>query len=173
MYDSLQPHGLQHTRLLYPSPSPRACSNSCPLCQWCHLTVPYSVAPFSSCLQSLPESGSFPVSWLIRWPKYWNFSFISFLPVNIQVWFPLRIDRFDPLAVQGTLKNFLQHHNLKALILRRSAFFIVQLSHLYMITGKTTALSIQTFVSKVMSLLFKTLYRFVIAFLSRNKCLLI
>ena len=79
MFNSLWPHEMQHTRLLYPSPSPGACSNSCPLCQWCHLTVPSPVTPFSSCLQSLPESGSFPVSWLIRWPKYWNFSF-SIIP---------------------------------------------------------------------------------------------
>ena len=84
-----------------------------------------------------------------------------------------RIDRFDLLAVQRTLKNLLQHHNLKASTLRLSAFFVVQLSHPYMTTGKTTALTRQTFVGKVMSLLFNMLFRFVIAFLPRSKCLLI
>ena len=83
------------------------------------------------------------------------------------------MDWLDLLAVQGTLKSLLQHPSSKASVLQRSAFFIVQLSHLYMITGKTIALNIQTFVSKVMSLLFNTLSRFVIAFLPRNKHLLI
>ena len=107
----------------------------------------------------------------IRWPKYCSFS-IS--PSNeYSGLISLRIDWFDLLAVQGTLRSLLQHHNLKASILRHSAFFMVQLSHLYMTTGKAIALTIQTFVGKVISLLFNTLSRCVIAFLPRSKCLLI
>ena len=107
----------------------------------------------------------------IRWPKYWSFS-IS--PSNAcSGWISFRIDWFDLLAVQGTLKNLLKHHSLKALILQCSAFFMVQLSHPYMTTGKTMALTIWTLVSKVMALLFNILSRFLIAFLPRYKCLLI
>ena len=107
----------------------------------------------------------------IRWPKYWSFS-IS--PSNeYSGLISIRMDWLDLLAVQGTLKSLLQHHNSKASILQCSAFFMVQLSHPYMSTGKTIALIIQTFVSKVISLLFNTLSRFVIAFLLRNKLLLI
>ena len=109
----------------------------------------------------------------IRWPKYWSFSF-SICPSNeYSGLISFSIDRFDLLAVQRTLKNLLQHHNLKASILWRPTFFMVQLSHLYMCTGKTIALTVWTFVGKVMSLLFNMLSRFVIAFLSRSKCLLI
>ena len=109
----------------------------------------------------------------IRWPKYWSFSF-SISPSNeYSGLISLRIDWFDLLAVQGTLKNLLQHHSSKTAILWHSAFFMVQLSHPYMTTGKTTALTRQTFVGKVMSLLFNMLSMFVIAFLSRSKCLLI
>ena len=107
----------------------------------------------------------------IRWPKYWSFS-IS--PSNgYSGLSSFRIDWFDLLAVQGTLKSLLQHHSSKASILRHSAFFIVQLSHLYMTTRKIIALIIRTFVSKVMFLLFNTLSRFVIASFPRIKCLLI
>ena len=106
----------------------------------------------------------------IRWPKYWRF---SINPSNEYAGLiSFRIDWFD-LAVQGTLKSLLQHHSSKASILRHSAFFTVQLSHPYMTTGKTIALTIWTFGSKVMSLLFKMLSRFVIAFLPRSKRLLI
>ena len=105
----------------------------------------------------------------IRWPKYWSFSF-SISPSNA---YSFRMDWLDLLAVQGTLKGLLQHHNSKASILQRSGFFIVQLSHSYMTTGKIIALSSQTFVGKVMSLLFNMLSRLVIAFLPRSKCLLI
>ena len=102
----------------------------------------------------------------IRWPKYWSFS-ISLS--NKSSWLiSLKIDWFDLLAVQETLKSLLQHQSSKASVLLHSAFFIVQLSHLYMTTGKTKALTIQTFVSKVISLLFNTLSRFVIAFLPRS-----
>ena len=109
-----------------------------------------------------------------RWPKYWSFSF-SISPFNeCSELISFRIDWFDFLAVQETLKSLLQHHSLKASILQCSAFFMVQLSHPYMTTGKTTALTIiRTFVGKVMSLLFNMLSRFVIAFLPRSRCLLV
>ena len=109
----------------------------------------------------------------MRWPKYWSFSF-SISPSNENSGLiSFRIDWFDLLAVQGTLKSFLQYHNSKTSILWHSAFFVVQLSYLYMTTGKTITLTIQTFVGKVTSLLFSMLSRFVIAFLPRSKCLLI
>ena len=108
----------------------------------------------------------------IRWPKYWSFSLPSDLPSEYSGLISFRIDWFD-LALQRTLKSFLQQHNLKASILQGSAFFMVQLSYLYMTTGKTIALTIWTFVDKVLSLLFKTLSQFVIAFLPRSKRLLI
>ena len=104
----------------------------------------------------------------IRWPKYWSFSF-SISPSNeCSELISFRIDWFDFLAVQGTLTSLLQHHSWKASILWCSAFFMVQLSHLYMTTGKTITLTVQTFVSKVMSLLFNMLSKFVIPFLSRS-----
>ena len=107
----------------------------------------------------------------IRWLKYWSFSF-NISPTNEHPGLiSFRMDWLDLLAVQGTLKSLLQHHSSKASILRCSAFFMVQLWHPYMTTGKTIALTRQTFVSKVMSLLFKMLSRLVIAFLSRSKCL--
>ena len=109
----------------------------------------------------------------IRWPKYCSFSF-SISPSNeYSGLISFRIDWFDFLTVQRTPKSLLQHHSTKASILQRSAFFIVQLSHPYMTPGKTIALTRQTFVSKVMSLLFNMLSRLVIAFLPRNKSLLI
>ena len=110
---------------------------------------------------------------LIRWPTYWSFSF-NISPSNeYSGLIPFRMDWLDLLAVQGTLKSLLQHHNLKALILWRTAFFIVQLSHPYMTTGKTIALTRRTFVGKVMSLLFTMLSMLVITFLPRSKHLLI
>ena len=109
----------------------------------------------------------------IRWPKYWSFSF-SISPSNeYSGLISFRMDWLALLAIQGTLKSLLQHHNSKASILWDSAFFIVQLSHLYMTTGKTIALTGWTFVGKVMSLLFNNLSRLVIAFLTRSKRLLI
>ena len=109
----------------------------------------------------------------IRWPKYWSFSF-SISPSNeYSGLISFRIDWFDLLAVQGTLKSLFQHHSSKASILQCSVFFMVQFSHPYMTTGKTIALTRRTFVGKVMSLIFSMLSRFVIAFLPRNKCLLI
>ena len=109
----------------------------------------------------------------IRWPDYWSFSF-SISPSNEHPGLiSFRIDWLDLLAVQGTLKSLLQHHSSKASILQPSAFFIVQLSHPYMTTGKTISLTRWTFVGKVMSLLFNMLPRLIIAFLSMNNCLLI
>ena len=107
----------------------------------------------------------------IRWPKYWSFSF-NISPSNKHSGLiSFRKDWLDLLAVQGNLKSLLQHHSSKASILQRSAFFIVQLSHPHMTTGKTIALTRWTFTGKVMSLLFNMLSRFVIAFLPRSKCL--
>ena len=109
----------------------------------------------------------------IRWPKYWSFS-LNISPSNeYSGLISFRIERFDLLAVQGTLKNFLQHHSSKAAILQHVAFFIDQLSHPYMTTGKTIALTRRTFVGKAMSLLFNMLSRLVITFLPRSKHILI
>ena len=109
----------------------------------------------------------------IKWPKYWSFSF-GISPSNeYSGLISFRMDRLDLLAVQGTLKSLLQHHSSKASLLQRSVFFMVQLSHPHVTTGKTTALTRRTFVNKVMSLLFNTLSKFVIAFLPKSKCLLI
>ena len=101
----------------------------------------------------------------IRWPKYWNFNFSISPSTEYSGLISFRVDWFDLLAVQGTLKSLLQHHSSKASILWCSAFFMVQISHLYMITGKTLTLSIWTFVSKMISLLFNMLSRFAITFI--------
>ena len=163
--DSLQPHGLQHTRLPCPPPTPGAYSNPCPSSWWCHPTISSSVVPFSSCLQSFPASGSFKMSQLFASSSQsiGVSASASVLPKNIQDWSPLG----------WTLKSPLQHHSSEASILRCSAFFIVQLSHPYMTTGKTIVLTRWTFVGKVMSMLFNMLSRLVITFLSRSKSLLI
>ena len=172
MSNSLKPHGL-HTRLPCPS-SPEGCSNSCPLSWWCHLPISSSVIPLSSCLQSFPASGFFLMSQLFSSGGQSIRASVSasVLPMNIQGWFPLGLTGLISLLSKG-LKSLLQHHNSKASILQHSAFFTVQLSHPYMTTRKTIALTIWTFVSKVMSLLFNTLSRFIIAFLPRSKHLLI
>ena len=174
MCDSLRPHGLQHPRLPCPSPTPRACSNSCPLSRWCHPTTLSSFGPFCSCLQSFPASGTFPMSrFVTSGGQNIGFSF-SISPSNeYSGLISFRMDWLDLLAVQGTLKSLLQHHSSKASVLWCSAFFIVQLSHPYMTIGKIIALTIWTFVGKVMSLLFNMLSRLVIAFLPRRKHLLI
>ena len=109
----------------------------------------------------------------MRWPKYWSFSFSIIPSKEIQGLISFKMDWLDLLAVQGILKSLLQHHSSKASILRRSAFFTVQLSHPYMTTGKTIALTRWTFVGKVMSLLLNMLSRLVMTFLPRSKCLLI
>ena len=140
MSDSLQPHELQHARLPCPSPIPRAYSDSCPLSCWCHPTISSSVVPFSSCLQSFPASGSFPMSKFFPSGGHSVSASALVLPMNIQDWFPLGLTGWIFLAVQGTLKSLIQHHSSKASILQCSAFFIVQLSYPYMTTGKTIAL---------------------------------
>ena len=170
MSDSLWSYGLRRASLPCPSPTPRAYSNSCSSSWGCHPTISSSVIPFSSCFQSFPASGYFFNESVlhVRWPKYWSFSF-SISPSNEHsVLIPFRIDWFDLLAVQGALKSLFQHHSSKASILWCLAFFMVQLSHPYMTTGKTIVLTIWTFVSKVMSLLFNMLIRFAIGFLPRS-----
>ena len=130
-----------------------------------------SITLFSFCLQSFLAWGSLTeLALSIRWPKYWSFSNSPSNEYSELISF--RINWFN-LAVWGTLKSLLQHHSSKASILQCSTFFMVQFSHPYMTTGKTIVLTIQTFVGKVMSLLFDMLSRFVIAFLPSNKCLLI
>ena len=166
--DPLRPHESQHARPPCPSPSPRVHSNSIELVMpssyliLCHPllllpSIPPSIRVFSN------ES-----TLRMRWPKYWSLSF-SIIPSK-EISF--RMDWLD-LAVQGPLKSLLQHHTSKASILQRSAFFTVQLSHPYMTTGKTIALTRWTLVGKVMSLLLNTLSRLVITFLPRSKRLLI
>ena len=155
MSDSLLPHEPQHTRPPCSSPTPRVHPNPHPSSWWCHPTISSSVIPFSSCPQSFPASGSFRMSQLFAssgQTKYWSFSF-NISPTNEHPGLIFRMDWLDLLAVQGTLKSLLQHHSSKASIRQHSAFFTVQLSHPYMTTGKTIALTRQTFVDKVMSLL--------------------
>ena len=142
MSDSLRPHGLQHIRPPCPSPTPGVYSDSCPLSQWCHPTISSSVVPFS-CLQFFPASASFQMSQFFAsgGQIIGVLASISVLPMNIQDWISFRMDWLELFAVQGTLKSLLQHHSSKASILRHSAFFMVQLSHPYMTTGKTIALT--------------------------------
>ena len=142
MSDSLWPHEPQHARPPCPSPTPGVHPNPCPSSQWCHPTISSSVVPFSPCLQS------FPAVLLMMWPKYWSFSFSISPSSEYSGLISFRIDWFDLLAVQGTLKSLLQHHSSKASILWHSAFLMVQLSHPYMTSGKTIALSRQTFAGK-------------------------
>ena len=130
--------------------------------------------PLFSRPQPLPASVFCNESTLrMRWPKYWSFSFSTIPSKEIPGLISFRMEWLDLLAVQGTLKTLVQHHSSKASILQRSAFFIVQLSHPYMTTGKTIALTRWTLVSKVMSLLFNMLSRLVVTFLPRSKRLLI
>ena len=173
--DSLWPHESQHARPPCPSPTPGVHSDSSPLTHVMpssHLIlhhpllllppIPPSIRVFSN------ES-----TLRMRWSKYWSFSFSIIPSKEIPGLISFRMDWLDLLAVQGSLKNLLQHHSAKASILLRSAFFTVQLSHPYMTTGKTIALTRRTFVGKVMSLLFNMLFKLVITFLPRSKSLLI
>ena len=133
---SFQCHGVQHARFSRPLPSPKVCSNSCPLSQWFYPTISSSVFLFS-CQKSLPASGSFQMSQLcIMWPKYWSFCFSISPPNEYLGLISFRIDWFGLLAVQGTFKSLLQHHISKASILQHSVVFMVQLLHPYMTTGK-------------------------------------
>ena len=161
MSDSLQPHGLQHGRLLWLPLSPRIYLKFMSLSWWCYLTISSSVTPFSFCLQSFSASSLFQwVSWLFEsgGQSIGASASVTVLAMNVQGWFPLGLTGLIPSQSKGLLeekkKSLLQHHNLKGLILQHSAFFMVQLSHLYMTTGNNIALTIWTFVCKVMSLLF-------------------
>ena len=168
--DSLPPQGPQHTRPLCPSPAPGIYSNSCLLSWWCHPTISSSVVPLSSHLQSFPASGSFQMSQLFTsgGQSMAVSTSTSVLPMKHSGLISFRMDWLDLLGVQGTLKSLLQHHSSKASVLLCSAFFIVQLSHPHMTTGKTIALTRWTVICKVMSLLFKMLSRLVITFLPRS-----
>ena len=174
MSNSWWPHGLQHARLPCPSSIPRTHSNSCPSSRWCHPTISSSVVPISSCLQSFPASGSFPMSqfFALGGQSIGVSASASVLPMNVQDWFPLGLMGLMSLQSKGLSKVF-SNTSSKAAILWHSASFIVQLSHPYMTTRKTIALSGQTFAGKVMSLLFNMLFRLVIVFLPRRKRLLI
>ena len=171
---TLRPHESQHSRPSCPSPAPGVYSNSCPLSRWFHPAISSSVVPVSSCPQSFPASGSFPVSQLFTWggQSIGVSASTSILPMNTQGWSPLGWTGWISLQSKG-FSSLLQHHSSKASILWRSAFFTVQLSHPCMTTGKTIALTRWTFVGKVMSLLFNMLSRLVITFLPRSKHLLI
>ena len=152
--DYLQPHESPHVRPPCPSSSPRVHSDSCPSSQWCHPAISSSVTPSPTARNPSQNQSLFQwVIILLRWPKYWSFSFSIIPSKEIPGLISLRMDWLDILAVQGSLKSLLQHHSSKASILRCSAFFTVQLSHPYMTTGKTIALTRQTFVGKVISLL--------------------
>ena len=173
MSDSLQPYGLQHARLPCPSPTPRACSNSCSSSRWCHPTISSSVVPFSSCLQSFPASGSLPMSHHLHQAakvlefqlQHQSFQWIfrtDYL-YNWLVWSPCSSRDSQEYSLESS----------KASVLWHSAFFMDQLSHPHITTGKTIALTRRTFVSKVMSQIFNMLSRLAIAFLPRSKHLLI
>ena len=148
--DSANPWTAAHQASLSITNS-RAYSNSCPSSQWCHPTISSSVIPFSSYPQSFPASGSFPVSHVFTsdGQRIRVSASASVLLVNIQGWSPLGWTGWTLLAVQGTIKSLLQHHSSKASIVWRSAFFIVQLSHPHMTTGKTIALTRGTFVGTI------------------------
>ena len=152
MPNSLQSHELQCTRVPCPSLSPGTCSESCPLSQWCHPTFSSSVTHFSSCPQSSAAWGSFPMSWPFTSGGQSIVSSASAIvfSVNIQEWFPLGFTGLISLLPRN-LKNFkslLQHHSSKAPVLQYSAFFMVQLSHLYMSPGKSIGLTIQHLLAK-------------------------
>ena len=168
VFNSLRLHGLQHARLPCPSPTSGAYST--------HVhRVGDAIQPSHPLSSLSPPAFNLPSikvfsnesALCIRWPKYWSFSISP--PNEYSGLISFVIDWFDLLAVQGTLKSLLQHHSSKASILQHSAFFMVQLSHLYMTTGKTISLTKWTFVGKAMSLLFNMMSRFVIAFLLRSK----
>ena len=155
MSDSLWPHGQQHARLPCPSPTPRVCSDSCPSSQWCHPTISSSVVPFSSCLQSFPASGSFLMSQFFAsgGQSIGASASASVLPMNTQDWFPLRWTGLISLQSKGLSRVF------SNTTVQKYQFFRAQLplwsnpSIPYMTTGKTIALTKQTSVGKVVSLL--------------------
>ena len=154
MSDSLRPHESQHARPPCPSPTPGVHSDPCPSSQYAiqpshPLSSPSPPAPIPPSIRVFSSESTLRM----RWPKYWSFSFSIIPSKEIPGLISFRMDRLDLLAVQWTLKSILQHHSSKASILQCSVFFTVQLSHPYMTTGKTIALTRRTFVGKVMSLL--------------------
>ena len=169
MSDSLWPRGL-HVRLSCPSPSPRTCSNSYLLSQWCHLTISSSVIPFSFCLQSFPASGSFLISWFIApgGQSTGASASASVLPINIQGWFSLGLSGLISLPSKGFSRIF-----SNATIEKHQFFgaqpYLLSSSHSYTWLLEKLALTIRTFVGKVMSLLFNMMSRFVIAFLPSSE----
>ena len=172
--DSLRPHELQLTRPLCPSPTPGVYPNSSPSSRWYHPAICHPLLllpPIPPNIRVFSNESTLHM----RWPKYWSSSFSispsnEHLPMNTQDWSPLGWTGWIPLQSKGlkSPSNTLQHHSSKSSILQHSAFFTVQLSHPYMTTGKTIALTRWTFVGKVMSLLFNMLSRLVITFLPRS-----
>ena len=173
MSDSLRPHGLQYTRLLYPSPTPRPWSNSCPSSRWCHSVISSSVIPFSSCLPSIFPSikvFSNESALHIRWPSIGVSASTPVLPVNIQDWFPLGLVG-SPCSPRDSQKSSpTPFKSINSSVLRFLYSPTLTSIHDY---WKSIALTRRTFVGKVMSLLFNMLSRLAIAFLPRSKCLLI
>ena len=153
--NSLWPHEPQHSRLPCPSPTHGVLPNPCPVSWWCNPTISSSVVPFSSCPQSFPESGSFPMSQLFASgsQSIGVSASTSVLPMNNSGLNSFRMDWLDLLAVQRTLKSLLEHHSSKGSILQHSVFFRVKITTIHD-TGKTTALTRWTFSDKVMALLF-------------------
>ena len=168
MTDFLQLHGLQHTRLHCPPLSPRVCSNSCPLSQWCHLTISSSASSFFFCLQSLPASRFFPVNRLSASGGQTIGASASVLPMHIQDWCPLGLTGLISWQYKGLSRVFSSTTIWKHQFFSNQPSFMIQLSHSYMTTGKTTALTIWNFVGQEMSLLFNMLSSVVIAFLPRS-----
>ena len=146
---TLWPHGLQHARPPCPSPSPKVGPNSCPLHQWCHpsnyLILWHPLLLLPSIFPSIRDFSN-ESTVCIKWPKYWSFSFSISLSNEYSGLISLKIDWFDLLAIQETFRSLLQHHSLKASIFWPSAFVTVQFSQLYLTTGRTITLTIQTFV---------------------------
>ena len=174
MFNSLQPQGLYHTRLPCTSLSPGVCSDSCPLSQWCYLTISPSATPFSICLQSFPASGSFPMSWLFTsgGQSIGASASASILPMNIQGWFPLRLTGLISLLSRDSQEfspapQFESNHSFALSLLHGPTLTFI---HDY---WKNHNFDYMDFVGKVMSLLFNTLSRCVITFLPRSKHLLI
>ena len=174
MSTSLWSHGLQHARLPCPSLSPKVSSDSCPLSLWCHPTISSSTLSPAFNLSLHQGKELAPMSWLFPSSGQSIGASISasVLPMNTQGWFPLGLTGLISLLSKG-FSSLLHHHYSKASILQCSAFFMAHISHPYMTTRKTITLTIQTFVNKVVSLFFNALSRFDIAFLPRNKHLLI
>ena len=174
MSDSLQPHGLQHTRLPWPSLSPRVWANSCLLSRWGHSTTSFSVTSFSSCLQSFPASGYSPRSQLFASGGQ-SIGFLasaSVLPMSIQGWFPLGLTSLNSLHSKGLSRIFSNTTVWKHQFFDSSPW-VPTLTSIHDYRKKTKALTIRTFEGQVMSLLFNMLSRFVISFLTRSKRLLI